>query len=407
MKKLIKTMFAILILSGMISFSSSSTVKAQLTYDLNGNQIDVITYAGGYEKGTGYRFISSEESGTIAYFDGNGNLIRLINRTTKEVIISNEETTATPTTQAPTIQTPEKVTLKRVTGLKKKIKYSYYKGVKAATRNGNIWGKIKYKYGITLTWNKVKGATGYEIYRYENAAKRWTKIKTTKKAKCTLTNMLKGENVKIKIRSYKNKKSGKEYGKYSKVLEFTTKQMYTKIYYNLRMKTFYSKFGAEDAFVYQNKLRKKEGAQPLKWSDILYAVCVERIKKYDGTGHDKLRSTITEVLVNQFGVDENDAKEFSNSVGENLAWAECNVKSSVELWYKEKYTTIRNTVNAGKDGKGHYRNMIKKDYVYGAYAMSSQRTMAVGLYCDPIGGYSYNYDGTVSNIDYSFILREK
>ena len=48
--------------------------------------------------------------------------------------------------------------------------------------------------------------------------------------------MLEGEKVKIRVRAYKKTKSGNEYGKYSGVLSFKTKDMYTKIYKNAKLK---------------------------------------------------------------------------------------------------------------------------------------------------------------------------
>ena len=171
----------------VISLILNCQVKAQETYDLNGNKVDVITYAGGYEKTTGYRFISSEESGTIAYFDNNGNLIRLVNRATKEIIIDNEKTVSENTTEESTTKFSENVTLKKVTGLKKKTvyKYGYIRKKGRYIKNKND----KNRYGINVYWKSIKEADGYEIYRYENAKKCWTLVKKTKKTNYTFTNM--------------------------------------------------------------------------------------------------------------------------------------------------------------------------------------------------------------------------
>lgn len=148
----------------------------------------------------------------------------------------------------------EKITLKKVGGVKKKTAYKYYKGYKSAS--SKKMSKIEYKYGIQFIWKKVKKATGYQVHRYRPAAKKWEKIAATKKTTYTLTNILKGENVVIKIRAYKKKGKQYEYGKWSKTIKFKTKEPYQKIGANHKLKTFYDKYASEDAFVIQNKERK-------------------------------------------------------------------------------------------------------------------------------------------------------
>lgn len=44
-------------------------------------------------------------------------------------------------------------------------------------------------HALILDWNDVKGATGYELYRYNRAAKKFVKIKTTKKSKALNTKL--------------------------------------------------------------------------------------------------------------------------------------------------------------------------------------------------------------------------
>jgi hypothetical protein len=52
------------------------------------------------------------------------------------------------------------------------------------------WGKIKYKYGVKTSWKKVKNASGYEIYTYGVATKKWTMKKEAKKTSYTFKNLL-------------------------------------------------------------------------------------------------------------------------------------------------------------------------------------------------------------------------
>lgn len=347
--------------------------------------------------------------------DENGNLVKVEATTNVEpttITISVKEAATVPVTAKgeETTKKAERVTLKKVTKLKKKTVYKYYKGVKSIDKNDNpVWGKIKYKYGIKLTWKRIKGVTGYEVYRYENAAKKWTKIKTIKKNKqnpsYTLTDMLKGENVRIKVRAYKKTKSGKVYGKYSKVLKFKTKQQYTKIYKNARYKKYISKFGSQDAFVYQNQLRKKEGAKALIWSDILYSICVQRTKDNESYAHEKFRATTRKVLMEKYGISEENARDFSAfCVSENLHYGSNSVKGGVYSWYTEKYDGHG---NGSIDGKGHYRNMINKEKVYGAIAIPSNGVTVCGIYADLDTDSTTRKleDGTYYTRDFSFMYK--
>ena len=62
--------------------------------------------------------------------------------------------------------------------------------------------------------------------------------------------MLKGSNVKIRIRAYKNSSVGIEYGKYSKIMNFTTKYEYCSYNKDGTIKNFYDKFASRRCFYY-------------------------------------------------------------------------------------------------------------------------------------------------------------
>ena len=69
-------------------------------------------------------------------------------------------------------------TLGQVKSVKTKGNYRYYKGIVSA--KDMRYRKIKYKYGIKASWKKVKNASGYEIYAYGVASKKWRKVKSKK-----------------------------------------------------------------------------------------------------------------------------------------------------------------------------------------------------------------------------------
>ncbi len=387
MKKL-KHVMAGIAFTFAVGLMLSCQVKAETTIDLNGNKVEVSVWTKQTSMKDGSYKIISSEAGTIAYFDKDGNLLKVENKATGKIIMNNMKEPETTTKQPETsVKAADKITMPKVKKLKKKTKYSYYKGVKSVKKNGKPnWGKIKYKYGIKLTWSKVKNAKGYEVYRYENAKGCWTKIKTVKKPTYTLTNMLEGEKVKIRVRAYKKSGSGNEYGKYSGVLSFKTKDMYTKIYKNGKTKGFFSKWASEDAFVIQNDMRVKVGAKPLKWSDRIYEIASLRaymMATKDGLTHKGLDRDIKSIFA-KYKVKDNKLKEDKywklDMLAENVAGAFKTPKTVVASW---------------KNSKRHYKNMVNEDYNTGAiavYRVYDFKKNHMTKWCSDFSDYSdYDY----------------
>lgn len=385
MKKL-KHVMAGIAFTFAVGLMLSCQVKAETTIDLNGNKVEVSVWTKQTSMKDGSYKIISSEAGTIAYFDKDGNLLKVENKSTGKIILNNIKEPETTTKQVET-KVADKIAMPKVKKLKKKTKYSYYKGVKSIKKNGKPnWGKIKYQYGIKLIWSKVKNAKGYEVYRYENAKGCWTKIKTVKKPTYTLTNMLEGEKVKIKVRAYKKTKNGNEYGKYSDVLSFTTKNMYTKIYKNGKTKGFFSKWASEDAFVIQNDMRVKVGAKPLKWSDRIYEIASLRaymMATKDGLTHKGLDRDIKSIFA-KYKVKDNKLKEDKywklDMLAENVAGA---------------FKTPKTVVSSWKNSKRHYKNMVNEDYNTGAiavYRVYDFKKNHMTKWCSDFSDYSdYDY----------------
>lgn len=355
MKKL-KHVMAGIAFTFAVGLMLSCQVKAETTIDLNGNKVEVSVWTKQTSMKDGSYKIISSEAGTIAYFDKDGNLLKVENKSTGKIILNNIKEPETTTKQVET-KVVDKITMPKVKKLKKKTKYSYYKGVKSIKKNGKPnWGKIKYQYGIKLIWSKVKNAKGYEVYRYENAKGCWTKIKTVKKPTYTLTNMLEGENVKIRIRAYKKSGGGNEYGKYSDTLSFKTKKMYTKKYKNGKTKGFYSKWASEDAFVLQNKLRTKAGVNQLKWSDRIYEIASLRaymMATKDGLTHAGEWRDEKSIL-KKWGYTDNELSNAPDISGENAAG---------------DFRTAYDAVKGWKKSEGHYRNIVKSAFNSGAISV--------------------------------------
>ena len=387
MKKL-KHVMAGIVFTFAVGLMLGCQVKAETTIDLNGNKVEVSVWTKQTSMKDGSYKIISSEAGTIAYFDKDGNLLKVENKATGKIIMNNMKEPETTTKQPETsVKAADKITMPKVKKLKKKTKYSYYKGVKSVKKNGKPnWGKIKYQYGIKLIWSKVKNAKGYEVYRYENAKGCWTKIKTVKKPTYTLTNMLEGEKVKIKVRAYKKTKNGNEYGKYSDVLSFTTKNMYTKIYKNVKTKGFFSKWASEDAFVIQNDMRVKVGAKPLKWSDRIYEIASLRaymMATKDGLTHKGLDRDIKSIFA-KYKVKDNKLKEDKywelDMLAENVAG---------------EFKTPKTVVASWKNSKRHYKNMVNEDYNTGAiavYRVYDFKKNYMTKWCSDFSDYSdYDY----------------
>lgn len=89
--------------------------------------------------------------------------------------------------------------------------------------------KVKLKAGngqATIKWKKIKGVSGYAIYRSTKKSGSYKKIKTVKKASTTsYTNKNLSSNKKYyyKVRAYKKVKGKKVYGSYSSVKSVRTK----------------------------------------------------------------------------------------------------------------------------------------------------------------------------------------
>ena len=102
------------------------------------------------------------------------------------------------------------------TGGKKKtgyIKKSYVTIIRKPTLSVKAAAPDK----IKLTWDKISGASGYEIQRYNPSTGKYVKIKTIKKGSTvsyTNSGLASGLTYKYKMRSYKTVKGKKIYSYY-------------------------------------------------------------------------------------------------------------------------------------------------------------------------------------------------
>ena len=77
-----------------------------------------------------------------------------------------------------------------------------------------------------VSWNKVSGATGYKIYKYDSATKKWVLAKTITSASttsATVTGLKSKTTTKLKVNAYLTKGTKTYYGKAGTMLSVTTK----------------------------------------------------------------------------------------------------------------------------------------------------------------------------------------
>ena len=239
---------------------------------------------------------------------------------------------------------------KKVTGVKfytgkKTVNYKTYKS------KANV---------VKVKWNKVKGATGYEVYRKGNASKKWIKIATTSKTNCVVNEVYKDYQVQIKVRAYKKVNGVKQYAPYSSVKKKTYQSNYQ------YPKKGYVRFKAEITFLEQNKERKANGVSALKWSEKMYAVAKSRAKQlkqnysHYGGGVRYIDQTFKDIY-GESTYNKYKRKYLTGFVGENIAW---NSSLFTPKWYR----------SGVKESRGHYAALINTKWNYGAIAFYKSST---------------------------------
>ncbi|MGN1417911.1 MAG: leucine-rich repeat protein [Acutalibacteraceae bacterium] len=76
---------------------------------------------------------------------------------------------------------------------------------------------------ITLSWNKVSGASGYVVYKYSDSTKKYSKVATVKTNKATIKKLKAGTTYKFAVKAYKTSGSSNYYGDTSSLFTTTTK----------------------------------------------------------------------------------------------------------------------------------------------------------------------------------------
>lgn len=77
---------------------------------------------------------------------------------------------------------------------------------------------------IRITWKKVVGASGYEVYRYSAKKKKYCKIKTTGANSVKSTKLKANTVYRYKVRAYVSQNDSKYYSAFSKTVKTRTKK---------------------------------------------------------------------------------------------------------------------------------------------------------------------------------------
>lgn len=104
--------------------------------------------------------------------------------------------------------------------------FSNVKSAKAVPAKTTLKAKASDAKNVKLTWSKVKGASGYEIYRSNSKDGKYSKVKTISKGSTTSYKngkLKKSTTYYYKIRAYRKVNGKKVYGSYSSVVSVKTK----------------------------------------------------------------------------------------------------------------------------------------------------------------------------------------
>jgi uncharacterized membrane protein YkoI len=75
----------------------------------------------------------------------------------------------------------------------------------------------KTKNSITLKWNSVKRATGYQVYIYDKSAGTWDRLITTGKTSYTAKDLKGGTSYQFKVRPYRDAVNSRYYGEFEDI----------------------------------------------------------------------------------------------------------------------------------------------------------------------------------------------
>lgn len=102
------------------------------------------------------------------------------------------------------------------------IRSSVFSVATAPAKVGSLSQSASTTSSVTLKWAKVSGASGYAVYSYDSANKKYKLIKTTTSTSLKITELKAATSYKYAVRAYRTASSKKYYGSYSSVITAVT-----------------------------------------------------------------------------------------------------------------------------------------------------------------------------------------
>ncbi len=197
--------------------------------------------------------------------------------------------------------------LKLDTSTLKSVNSSKVTAPKSVKASGTSYNSAK------ISWGKVSGATGYEVYQYNSSSKKYTKVDTTKSTSYTKTGLTTGTTYKFKVRAYKIASGKTTYSDFSSVV--STKPELAKV----------TNVKATNSAKSQAKLT---------WSKVSGASGYEVLRASSSNGSYKTVKTVTS--------------------GSTVSFTDSKLEKGKTCYYKVRaYTTVN-----GKKVYGSYSNVI-------------------------------------------------
>lgn len=81
----------------------------------------------------------------------------------------------------------------------------------------NLRTSSKTDSSVTLKWDSVKRADGYQVYQYDSVSGQWERLINTGKISYKITNLEPGVSYKFRIRPYRNALNSRYYGEYEAI----------------------------------------------------------------------------------------------------------------------------------------------------------------------------------------------
>ncbi|MDD6021234.1 MAG: leucine-rich repeat protein [Oscillospiraceae bacterium] len=123
------------------------------------------------------------------------------------------------------------------------------------------------KNSLTLTWNEVHGASGYQLYQYVN--KKWKKVAETSLTDTKIKNLKSAREYTFKVRAFVETDSGKIYGKFSSACSCATRPEKVKLTSVVnrgvgRLTLSWERVSGADGYIVYTSFKQKSGYKEAK-----------------------------------------------------------------------------------------------------------------------------------------------